>query len=408
MFIKPTLVAAAVAVLCAAAPAVQAQEGMSFKFSGFGTLGIARSSEERADFVATISQPNGTGATRDIAASTDSKVGAQLDVKFSPQWSATVQGLSTLNADNNYVPSLALGFVKFAPGAGVELRAGRLPYAAFLVSDYRHIGYSQPWVRPPSEVYALSLPHIDGVDATWRTSLGSVGLKAQVLAGQASQKLATGKITDKGMYGANLTADIGEFSARVSYLHISKLTVSSASLDQVIGIVRSGLPAGALGPGAPALPGDPATARDFELKDKSVGYFSLGATYDPGNWFITGEYGHLSRVGTNPKADEFYLTAGVRIKAFTPYASIAQYKRGETLTSRHPIMAGVLAGQGQRDQSSATLGVRWDFMKSADLKIQYDRVKHDTGSQGFLINQKPGFVQGKSYNVVSAVVDFVF
>lgn len=409
MKIKPTTVALAAAILCASAHNAYADEGTTFKFSGFGTLGITHINEEKADFAVNQGQPNGPGHSHEWSGSSDSKLGAQLDAKFSPKWSATVQGLTQLTANNNYVPTLAMGFVKFTPVGGVDLRVGRVPYSAFMISDYRSIGYSQPWIRPPIEVYSLSSYHVDGFDATWRTTLGDVGLKAQVLAGNTKLKMpGNAETRSKGLTGLNLTADIGDFSARASYIGIRKVTVTSASLAQGIAAVRYGVPANGLFPGSPALPGDPTTADSLEINGKKATYLSLGATYDPGSWFVTGEFGLLKRIAINPEAREFYLTGGVRIKSFTPYLSIAQYKKTETLTSTNPIAAGILAGSGNRDQRTISVGTRWDFMKNADIKVQFDRISHAAGSKGFTINQQPGFAPGKNVHVFGMAVDFVF
>ena len=45
----------------------------------------------------------------------------------------------------------------------------------FLVSDSRKVGYGNPWVRPPVEVYSLNpITTLDGVDASYRLHLGEV------------------------------------------------------------------------------------------------------------------------------------------------------------------------------------------------------------------------------------------
>jgi flagellar basal body rod protein FlgC len=48
-------------------------------------------------------------------------------------------------------------------------------------------------------------------------------------------------------------------------------------------------------------------------------------------------------------------------------------------------------------------------MNSADFKLQYDLVNPGANSNGYLINVPAGTVSyGTSFNVISAVVDFVF
>jgi hypothetical protein len=52
--------------------------------------------------------------------------------------------------------------------------------------------------------------------------------------------------------------------------------------------------------------------------------------------------------------------------------------------------------------------VRWDFNKTAALKLQYDRVDIDAGSIGTFGNVQPGFQPGGRVGITSATVDFVF
>jgi len=398
----------AAAWLCLGPLAAHAQDGPSWKFSGFGTVDAVHSTERRADYVASLAQPNGVGATSDWSLGIDSKLGAQVDAHFGPQWSASAQALTRHQWDDSYKPELSLGFVKWATSAGVDLRVGRMPYAAFVVSDYRNIGYSQPWVRPPLEVYSLSLDHVDGLDATWRTSVGDVGLKLQALAGRTRQQLAIGTVTGRHITGMNLTADMGAATARLSMLRIGELSVSSPALDGLFSMVKNGVPAGTLFAGSPAIPANPSEAAAYEYKNRPSDYMSLGLGYDPGDWFVTSEVGHVQRVSFGAAAREFYVTGGVRLGAWTPYANVAQLKHTQKLTSTSPLLQSVIDSSNATDQKSASLGLRWDFAKSADMKVQLDRMSNGPGSKGLLIDPRAGFVPGRRYSVLSVAVDFVF
>jgi hypothetical protein len=54
------------------------------------------------------------------------------------------------------------------------------------------------------------------------------------------------------------------------------------------------------------------------------------------------------------------------------------------------------------------VGVRWDFIRNAALKVQYQYLDLDDGSPGVLTNTQPGFEPGGSVNLFSAAIDFVF
>jgi hypothetical protein len=62
---------------------------------------------------------------------------------------------------------------------------------------------------------------------------------------------------------------------------------------------------------------------------------------------------------------------------------------------------------GNESQTTLTAGLRWDFMKNLDLKVQYDNVRLDAGSTGLFVNEQPGFRPGSTANVFSLAVDFV-
>ena len=63
-------------------------------------------------------------------------------------------------------------------------------------------------------------------------------------------------------------------------------------------------------------------------------------------------------------------------------------------------------------QTMKAIGVRWDFRKGADLKIQYEQVKSGPISTIFpssLTNWVlPDFYANSKVNVLSVVIDFVF
>jgi hypothetical protein len=110
--------------------------------------------------------------------------------------------------------------------------------------------------------------------------------------------------------------------------------------------------------------------------------------------------------------------------AFTPYVTLAQVQAhsdtstpGLSLAGLPPAQAaqaaGLNAGLNQMlgsavQQKSISLGVRWDFIRNAALKVQYQHLDLDEGSPGVLTNIQPGFEPGGSVNLFSAAIDFVF
>jgi hypothetical protein len=59
-------------------------------------------------------------------------------------------------------------------------------------------------------------------------------------------------------------------------------------------------------------------------------------------------------------------------------------------------------------QNTLSIGARWDVLRNAALKLQYDHTRIGAGSSGVLANLQPGFQPGGTVNVISVSVDFVF
>jgi len=74
-----------------------------------------------------------------------------------------------------------------------------------------------------------------------------------------------------------------------------------------------------------------------------------------------------------------------------------------------PLRAGgarvPYTGVGQGEQSTTSIGVRWDLYRSIALKAQIDRIQPKVGS-GLLLNAQPGF--HRDVTVGAVAVDFVF
>jgi len=378
-----------------------------FTFNGFGTLGLVYSSEDQADFVSSIRKPYGAGHTRRWSADVDSVIGAQLTATLTPQLSAVVQVMAEQNHDNNYRPYVEWANVRYQVTPEFDLRIGRIVLPAFMVSDYRKVGYINPWVRPPLEVYRLvPVSNSDGVDARYRVTIGETTHTLQGIYGSSEFRIPGGskaKAARAGMIA--YTAEFGATTLRASYSR-SDLT-TNAFKPLFDGFRRFG-------------PEGVAIANRYDVDAKRHTFFGLGGMYDPGRWFVMGEWGKVESASILGKESAWYVSGGYRLGKFTPYATYSRRKvssntsdPGLTLTPLPPPAAALNATLNERlgsapAQKTISLGGRWDFASHAALKLQFDHTRHDTGSAGLLINQQPGFRTGGKVNVFSATIDFVF
>ena len=412
---KKTILAAAILAACGAAHADD--EAPMLKLSGYGTVGVAHSDNRDADYLVDSFKPNGPGATRAWNADTDSRLGLQAAAELSPRVSAVLQVISQQRFDGSYRPTIEWANVKYTPLPDLNLRAGRIVLPVFMVTDSRRVGYANPWVRPPVEMYSMvPVTNSDGIDASYRMTLSpSTANTLEVTAGRSdakfppSQGLGTGTAEVRHILAAADTLESGFLTVRLNYGQ-ARLTIPE--YRQFSDAFRQFGPPGA------------AIADRYGVEYKLVKFVGAGASYDPGPWFAMAEWAQFDTHSIIGKKSAWYVSAGHRWNKFTPYATFAQLKGlsntsdpGIPLTGLPPPVA---AAAGQLNallnsqlavlptQSTVSLGVRWDLLRSAALKLQYDRVALGSGSHGVFGNIQPGFELGSTVHLISATLDFVF
>ncbi|HWJ95139.1 MAG TPA: hypothetical protein VNT33_10470, partial [Telluria sp.] len=167
----------AAALMLASATACAADDVPSLNLSGFGTLGIAHSSERQADFSTSVLKSSGAGFSDAYSRHVDSRFGAQLDLALNRRVSAVLQMVSEQHLDGSYFPHVEWANVKLQATPDLALRVGRIALPIFLAADFRKVGYAYPWIRQPVEMYgAIPLASSDGADLTWRWDLGHARL----------------------------------------------------------------------------------------------------------------------------------------------------------------------------------------------------------------------------------------
>ncbi|GLQ96377.1 hypothetical protein [Dyella mobilis] len=397
---RTALVSALLAL--AVSQAALADDGFSYRFSGFGTLGYVQTNTNDLTF---LNPGQEKGATKSGSLLVDSRLGAQVDVNFNDQLSATVQGLAQQDAKGQFEPTLEWAFLRYKPLDSVSVRVGRLGWPAYLVSDYRYVGYANPWLRAPLEVYDLAvLDYFDGGDVTWTHALGPGTVSVQVLAGSADTDLPdtsqqTAKLGVHQLYGGYVTYDIGDFHLRggASTAHIDYTSGSTAPL--FAGLQQAGF--GSI-------------ADSLEANNKRATFVSLGGTYDAHNILATAEYGALHSSSFLARNNGWYGTLGYHFGSWTPYVTYGGTNKPSEVNSYGvpafgpllPLSQGVDALVSHTYQHTTSLGVRWDVYKNIDIKAQLDHVT-PSANGGDFADVSPTY-DGHSVNVYSAVVDFVF
>ncbi|OIR01648.1 hypothetical protein GALL_163590 [mine drainage metagenome] len=345
-----------------------------FKLGGFGTLGLSHSSESLGDYIVDSTSPKGAGISSDWSATNASRFAAHVNANFTPKVTALLQVDSEYHADGTYRPEVEWLSVKYAFTPNFYMRAGRIALPTFMDSESWDVGYSYTWITPPVDLYhQLSIPSSDGIDAMYRAEIGDAVNTVKAIYGKNTLDRPSSVTTSREMWGIFDTLEYGETTYHAGYQQ--RMSSTEYLLTGVTG----------------------AWIQNSDI--------TVGANYDPGNWFVMSEW--IQR-RSNYVSSAMYVSAGYRINKFTPYLTHSQNSSGSFLQSSPPPTATDLQ-LANRAQSTDSLGVRWDFMRNFDFKMQYDRVTLSDNSNGYLINVPANVtLYGTTFHVISAVVDFVF
>ncbi|MEN3274974.1 MAG: hypothetical protein V7631_764 [Massilia sp.] len=382
-----------------------------WKFSGFGTAGVVHTNEKQADFAVSLLKGDGAGRTSAWSRHVDSRVGGQVDLTFNARWSAVVQVVSEQRHDHSYQPHIEWANVKYQATPELAVRLGRIALPMFIAADYRKVGYAYPWVRMPLEVYGVQpISNSDGADITWHWEGENLRSTTQAFYGHTDMALYDGaRLRGTAIAGLSHTVEHGALSARASVI-TTNLTVS---LYREVFEALDGF-----GPPGRDI------ARRYIIADKHATVASVGLNYDPGEWFVTAEAGRTKVNGFLGSTKSMYVSGGYRYDDLTPYAGFARVwgtppagAGALSLADLPPAYAatGALVNatlasivRAIQSQSTITAGLRWDLAPNMALKLQHERITTPSGSRGMLINSVPDFVSGRTAQVSSAALDFVF
>ena len=400
--------------------------GYGFTLKGFGTLGLVNSSTGGADFVVNnYLQPDGAGLSRNPAMMVDSKLGMQLDYQATERLNFVAQGLSKQQYNSTFKPVLEWAYAKFKLMPDLDIRAGRIRPAVYMLSDYLDVNYANPWVRPPVEFYSsAAIDRMEGVDFLWRPTTGGVSWLVQPYFGVTQLGVAGpgNSLKANSILGINLSGTYGELTLRAGFVE-ANLDISAPSIQQGLSglstICNSGL--------------DQTACNQYHAADmthKDANFSSFGANWDNGDYFIMGEFGkRTAKTYVISDATTWYISGGARIQKFTPYITYASYHNDSAAAysgdlnntyglglgaSVNRIVTAILQGNAM-NQNTITLGARYDFMSNLALKAQWDHVQTNTKGgmsgtgNGLFANTQPGFGIGPTQvDLFSISLDFVF
>jgi hypothetical protein len=394
-----------------------AQDSSGVRISGFGTGALTWTNSDQAEF----SRPNqASGAKKDLTTGIDSNLGLQADYTINSWLSVTGQGLVRKDAEDDFGAELSWAFAKARINDELSVRVGRIGLPVFMISDYRNVGYANTFLRPPGELYSqVPFSSINGADLTWQHSFADTTVTAQIAYGGTESQLAGNTVEAHGLSAINLVAEHGPLTLRLGRAD-GKMTINtSASLNGLM----AGLRATGTGYHFAQLN---QLASDLELHKKKASFTSAGLALDWNNIVVQTEYAKRKTDSYVNDTSAWYAMAGYRFGKVLPYVIHSELKIDSVVVNTVPaacpagypaactptlaVLSGGVntlrnTGIGQGEQTTDTIGVRWDFYRSVALKAQIDRVRPQNGTGLFLVPQA-GF---KGPVTVGAVaLDFVF
>jgi hypothetical protein len=366
--------------------------------SGFGTGGFAFTDTGKAEFGR--SQFPAAGANNEGDIGIDSLLALQGTVRFTDMFSTTIQTIVRRLFNAGFELDIPVFFVKAEVTRDLSVRVGRIQLPVFMVSDYRQLGYSNTWVRPPVEVYGqIPLDFVDGADLLYRKSVGLADISAQAYYGKTDATLPLGPFQVRKLWGVNANVTMGPLTLRAGR-NQSAFTSNAAINNQLLAAVNAA--------------GFTALANRLNPVNVPLDFTDFGFSLDGVHLTLQGEITKVTFGGFLASTDGQYLLAGYRIAKFTPYAMYARQKITSERTDATiprigpliPLALDVdqLINSVGADQHTISAGVRWDLHESLDLKLQVDRVSPQ--GNGLFINVRPGF--HGPVTVASMTLDFAF
>jgi hypothetical protein len=360
---------------------------------GFGTLGVARSTDDEVQLVRDLSQP--AGLTTHWSAKIDSVLGVQADYRFNDEFEGILQAISRYRYDGSYKPEISWAFLRYDPRPDVTLRAGRLGTEFFMTADSRLVGYANLTVRPSPDYFGpLIFSYFDGADVSVARPFGDGLLRGKMFAGWSPEKTLLADDIPWDLTGSLLAGGHLEYVSGPWQIRLSHTQVRFDKEIPINQLVHFDITA--------AVP-------EVSIAGKWTRYDALGVVYDRGPFqaqVMLNQIDQGNSLFEDSRAG--YTILSYRVGNVTPFLG---YSRVESRPVQFPSTAGPyavaadLAAASHSDQHTWTLGARWDVRPNMDLKAQADWIR---GSSSSVLPFRGSTPWNGHMTVYSLALDFVF
>lgn len=389
---------------------VHAFAGDAVRFNGFGSLALATSDSASMGFKKThhSSSPVYKGG---VNFRHDSSLGIQGNFTLTPAVKGVVQLLAKDRLNNSVDNVLHYAFIEYSPSYAFSIRGGRLPLDIFLLSDYREVGFAYLWVRPTGLYSTLFYDYFDGAEIAYRHMFGEGVAELKGYVGTLDSVIPINGAEDiqlslKPIWGVKLQYTTGPWRFISSFQRGRVDTISEyTGFSQVFALLPASL------------------KKELDLSGSNLDYISGGVAYEEGPWRIQGEISKLMvERDFGLDYNSGYLSIGYNIDKWTPYCVFAreyysqdhfQLSPSETERSPQarqilPMVLNVSRHNSHVNQSTVSLGVRWDIFQSIALKFQWDHHWISDGYSTFWELKNPVVNGDDEVNLYTLSLSFVF
>jgi hypothetical protein len=422
-------------ILAAACLMVSSGAGaVDYSLSGFATLGYARSNSDYT-YQASIN--------RDGTFRRDSLVAGQLDLRVTPQWSATVQAkvAQAEDSDTRWDATAAWAFVAWRPDNDWLVRAGKMRMPLYLHSEALDVGVTHDMARLPYEMYSIAPTndftglfvtrtfvwgaHDIGIDGFWGQAKATARLWLRDGLPPYVQPGALFRTVDVKVRGLALTARDTNLTLRMALLRATTSSPDGRPLP-------TRYPRVDVGPGIgywkvdDSMPGPPIE------KTESIGNLAITAGFDwqiDETWRMAGEFVRMRQKDTELGSDSRagYVAVFKRIGAYTPYVSLARQRSSDTVLGWRrnlttPSLPSAIPGADQInatqrvagesgyafDQRSLALGLSYALSPTAKIKGEWMRTRVGSMSGHFDTPAGQPDASGLTVNTLSVNVNVAF
>ena len=369
-----------------------------------------------------------------------SRAGVQLDVQFSPQWSATIQGeiAPSTYKDNRYHPRLSWAFLTFRPDNHWTLRAGKVRIPLMMNAENMPAAITYVQTNLPVEIYSTSPAH-DMIGANLGYTWNLENKQALTLEGYAGYTASFLRVFYRGGVLQIVPENTPVYLAYDTPLWGTSLFWQDIEKDRSVRFKLFYAPMKTKR-GGKSWAKDPSRFTEYApgkyvyipvsgfdnvkaYERQKLIFATLGVNWHLGNdFYFVGEsvYRHSLNTNSGANSSSLYFLLHKRLGRFIPYVSVAGIQPDKKI--RHYLKAmneptgnalfdrmnmssadNLLAMQ----QWSAALGTAYDIDSRQRLKLEWLYTKVYNASFMVTARSDQAF-QHKAINMLSLSYNFMF